>query len=71
MRSYRIASLLLLRINADTRHLAPTAVVREEMQRFEQTLRELERGDPDRPLALPKDNPQIQRQMRRLRVDVA
>jgi len=68
MRSYRIAALLLLRIDPDTRHLAPAGAVRKEMRHFEQTLLELERGDPSRPLALPKDNPRIQRQMHRLRL---
>lgn len=64
MRSYRIAYLLEQQLtNASDESRAE---IRHELTLFEDTLAELERGNPKRPLFLPKD-PNVAIQMRMLR----
>lgn len=53
MRSYRIAYLLERQVKQPTLQLRND--IHHEIALFEQTLHELEQGNPDRPLFLPKD----------------
>lgn len=64
MRSYHIAFLLAQHVRQ------PSSALRSEIEanvaKFEKVLRDLEQGDPQRPLSLPKDN-DVQEQVFRMR----
>ena len=66
MRSYRIAFLLSQQIRHPSFELRRD--IEQEITLFEQTLAELVRGNPQRPLALPKDAV-VRQQMAQLRED--
>lgn len=55
MHSYRMAFLLSQMIHSRHGGAVLAGELREEMTVFEDTLQRLERGDPSRPLSLPKD----------------
>lgn len=61
MRSYRIAYLLEQQVKQPTHQLRND--INHEIFLFEQTLHELEQGNPDRPLFLPKDASVIMQMM--------
>ena len=64
MRSYHIAFLLALQVQKPSSELQQS--IQAEIMQFEQVLADLERGDPRRPLSLPK-NEDVRTQMIRLR----
>ena len=66
MRSYRLAYLLSHNVSQGGDLSAMEREVRLEMTAFEKVLRELERGDPARPLFLPRD-PAVNAQMEELK----
>ncbi|HQR50409.1 MAG TPA: type IV pili methyl-accepting chemotaxis transducer N-terminal domain-containing protein [Methylophilaceae bacterium] len=66
MRSYRIAFLLSQQVRHPSFELRRD--IEQEIMLFEQTLTELERGNPQRPLSLPKDA-KVRQQMTQLRKD--
>ncbi len=66
MRSYRMAYLLSQFTHERTDKAALKSEVMQEIDQFEFTLRTLEKGNPARPLFLPKE-PEVQAQMKRLR----
>jgi two-component system nitrate/nitrite sensor histidine kinase NarX len=55
MHSYRLAYLLSQSIQDGPQNPALSQAITREIGDFEQTLRRLERGDPSRPLSLPKE----------------
>ncbi len=65
MHSYRLAYLLSQSLQADPRDPTLPRQIRQEIDDFEETLLRLERGDPARPLSLPKD-PTVQALVREL-----
>ena len=66
MRSYRIAFLLSQQVRHPSFELQHD--IKREISLFEQTLAELEQGNPQRPLSLPKDT-KVWQQMTQLRED--
>lgn len=66
MRSYRMAFLLSLGVHGDRDRRLLREEIQREMALFEATLKGLEKGDPSRPLFLPKNNRQVQAQMAEL-----
>ena len=64
MRSYRIALLLSQHVHQSSPFLMDD--IRQEIQLFERTLVELEHGNPQRPLFLPRE-PEVDQQMQLLR----
>lgn len=65
MRSYRLAYLLSSSVHDNTDNSKIKAEIREEIHLFESTLHALEKGNPARPLFLPKER-EVQQQMKLL-----
>jgi len=67
MRTYRMGHLMARGLEAKAQEINVTQVLGEEMGRFDKVLRDLQLGDPARPLSSPR-NEDVQHQLHEVRV---
>ncbi len=69
MRTYRIVFLLSRQVQTTEEETAMQAAIAGEVTVFEHIMRNLEQGDPHRPLSLPKNEPEIDRLLKQMRFE--
>lgn len=69
MRTYRIVFLLSPPVQSADEEAAMQATIAREVATFERVMRDLEQGDPNRPLFLPRDEPEIAHLLSQMRLE--
>lgn len=69
MRTYRIVFLLSRTQQTPEEEAVMQATITREVSTFERIMRDLEQGDPNRPLFLPHDAPEIDRLLKQMRLE--
>lgn len=69
MRTYRIVFLLSRAMQTPEEEAVMQATIAKEVATFERIMRDLEQGDPNRPLFLPKDEPEIAHLLKQMRLE--
>ncbi len=69
MRTYRIVFLLSRAQQTPEEEAVMQATITREVATFERIMRDLEQGDPNRPLFLPHDAPEIDRLLKQMRLE--
>jgi two-component system nitrate/nitrite sensor histidine kinase NarX len=69
MRTYRIVFLLSRAEQTAEDEALMQATITKEVATFERIMRDLEQGDPNRPLFLPKDEPEIAHLLKQMRLE--
>jgi two-component system nitrate/nitrite sensor histidine kinase NarX len=69
MRTYRIVFLLSRVMQTPEEEAAMQSTIGKEVTTFERIMQDLEKGDPKRPLFLPRDEPEVERLLKQMRLE--